>query len=332
VLASALNHSTQWAYANCFMPIAVFGSVVVALTLHSLTEAGATPGALASVALVTQLVALAYDPRAQIPSRDDARALALLRTRIAGAGRPLLIPSHPFLSFESSGNVHMHQMGIGDVAFHGGVADLSRRIARGEWATVVVDENTSVPDLDRSMYVSDRFPYARDELYPKTGFRVRPLTLWRVQDFAERALAPGVTGSFEGGTYEGWTATGSAFGERPSSREQLRGLTGLQGDRAASSRGSAGGGTLESAPFVASAPRITLLVAGSLGTYVRAMQDDEEVARVQPNDTKAMAPRSLDLERCVGRSIHLQIVDDVQTAAAGDEHAGIVVDDLRVGW
>jgi hypothetical protein len=218
------------------------------------------------------------------------------------------------------------------VAFRGGVADLSRRIARGEWATIVVDENTTVPDLDRSMYVSDRFPYERDELYPKTGFRVRPLTLWRMQDFAERPLAPGVTGNFEGGAYEGWKATGSAFGERPAPREQLGGLAGLQGSRAASSRDSAGGGSLESVPFVVDAPRITLLVAGSLGTYVRAMDGEDEVARVQPTDSRAMAPRSLDVERCLGHSIRLEIVDSEQTAAAGDAHAGIVVDDLRIAW
>ncbi|MGK4422138.1 hypothetical protein ACSLVQ_28205, partial [Klebsiella pneumoniae] len=28
-LSSGLNHSTQWAYSNCFMPVALYGSVVV---------------------------------------------------------------------------------------------------------------------------------------------------------------------------------------------------------------------------------------------------------------------------------------------------------------
>jgi hypothetical protein len=340
-LASALNHSTQWAYSNCFMPIAVFGSVVVALAMRSLDECGGLASSATAAALLVQLVALAYDPRSQVPSVDDARALARVRRRVAALEGPVFIPSHPFLSFQSSGRVHLHQMGIGDVAFNGGVADLSRRIARGEWPTVIVDENTTVPDLERTMYLSDRFPYAGSELFPKTGFRVRPLSLWRFQDPVERSLAPGISGNFEGGAYEGWSARGGAFGARPASRAELAlsnvaggpaRLAGLQGNRAASSRGSAGGGTLDSAPFVLTAPRITMLVAGALGTYVRAMSGDDEIARVQPTDPRSMQPGSFDVERWVGQPIHVEIVDDVQTTAAGEEHPGIVVDDLRVGW
>jgi hypothetical protein len=333
-VASALNHSTQWAYANCFMPLAVFGSLAAALTLSDFVERGGAAAAMAAAAVIVQLVALAYDPRAQVPSRADVRALALLRRRVADAAArgPVLIPSHPWLAFEASGKTNLHQMSIGDVAFHGGVADLTRRIAHGEWPTVIVDENTSVPDLDRTMYVSDRFSYARDELLSKTGFRVRPLTVWRLQDPAERQLAPGITGNFEGSTYAGWTATGGAFGERAATRTELQAIAGMQGQRAASSRGSAGGGFLESAPFVLDAPRITLLVAGSTGTYVRAMHDDDEVARVQPVDAVGLSPRSLDVGRWVGQRIRIQVVDETKTEAAGEEHPGIVVDDFRVAW
>ena len=61
--SSGLNHSTQWAYANCFMPIAVFASLFIALVVRDLRALGAG-SALVSGALAVQLVAFAYDPRA----------------------------------------------------------------------------------------------------------------------------------------------------------------------------------------------------------------------------------------------------------------------------
>src|SRR5260221_20650 len=137
----------------------------------------------------------------------------------------------------------------------------------------------------------------------------RPLTVWRAQDPIERALAPGVSGNFEGGTYEGWTARGAAFGTRPASRTELGKLDGMQGNCAASSRSSGGDGALESAPFVLDAPRVTLLVAGGPGSYVRALQGDDEIARVQPVATEALAPKSLELDARVGQTIRLEIVD-----------------------
>jgi hypothetical protein len=316
------------------MPIAVFGSVAVAITVGDFVDEGGAPAMLVFGAMALQLVALAYDPRAQIPSRADAQALATFQRRLAALHGPVLIPSHPFAGYEVNGKVNLHQMGIGDVAFHGGVADLNQRIARGEWSSVVVDENTTVPDLDRAMYVSDRFPYSRDELFSKTGFRVRPLTLWRRQDPVERELAPGLTGNFEGGRYVGWTARGGAFGDHPALRADLGAVAGLQGRRAASSRGSAGDGTLTSAPFVVDAPRVTLLVAGGLGTFVRALHGDgdDEIARVQPLDAAAMAPRSLDVARWRGQPIRIEIVDTIRSEAAGEPHPGIIVDDIRAAW
>jgi hypothetical protein len=331
-IASALNHSTQWAYANCFMPIAVFGTVAVALTIAEAVEGGGAGAVMMFAATLVQLVALGYDPRAQVPSREDRRALDAFLRRVAESPGPVLIPSHPFTAYQASGKVHLHQMSIGDVAFNGGVADLSSRIARGEWPTVIVDQNTTVPDLDRTMYVSDRFAYDGDALYSRTGFRVRPLTLWRAQSVVNRDLAPGLTANFEGGDYAGWVDAGGAFGGRPASRAELRAIGGVEGRRAASSRGTAGGGSLVSAVFVAERPRITLLVAGSLGTYVRAMHGDDEIARAQPVDARTMAPRFLDVQRWVGQPIHLEIVDAERTEVAGAEHPGIVVDDIRESW
>jgi hypothetical protein len=330
-LASGLNHSTQWAYANCFMPVALFGSLAVVFAARALVAEGHTPASLVAMAGIVQLVALAYNPVAQIPSRADREALATLNRRIASMQGPVFIPSHPFLAFQTSGRTSAHQMSIGDVAFNGGIPDLAPRLARGEWPTVIVDDNVDIPDLKPSMYVSDKFLYEGQELYPKTGFMVRPLWVWRVQNRVERALATGISGNFEGGAYRGWTTKGVAFGVRPASSVTLRALDGIQGSFAASSRFSSGGGKLESAPFVLDAPRVTLLVAGAPGSYVRAMFGDEEIGRIQPVDAGAFTPRSLEMDRWVGRTIRVEIVDEDSTRV-GRAHLGIAVDDLRTAW
>jgi hypothetical protein len=180
------------------------------------------------------------------------------------------------------------------------------------------------------MILSDRLTYRAAELYPKTGFRVRPSAVWRWSEAVERELAPRVTGNFESGSYTGWTATGG-FGAAPSLRTDLPELKGIQGERAASSRNGAGPGVLESAPFVLVAPRVTMLVAGTLGAYVRALRGAEEIGRVQPADTHVMTARSLELDAHVGERITLEVVDEEATEE-GRARVGIVVDDLRAVW
>jgi hypothetical protein len=327
-VASALNHSTQWSYSNCFMPIAVFGSLAVALTVRSYARAMNLGAVLVPAAVIVQLIALVYDPRAQIPSGADRDALALLDRRVSAMEGPLFIPAHPFLAFKKTGSIHVHQMSVSDIAFSTGVPDLGPSLVRGDWHTVVVDEDMAIPGLDKSMYVSDKFSYDRGELYPKTGFRLRPLTVWRLQNTTERSLAPGITGNFEAGTYTGWTETGGAFRTGPATRVELGDLSGLQGARAASSRGAGSAGVLESDPFILEAPRISMLVAGTQGSYVRALRDDGEIARVQPTDAHLLSPRSLVLAGYLGQRIRLQIVDG-DSRARGEKHVGIVVDDIR---
>jgi hypothetical protein len=330
-LASGLNHSTQWAYANAFMPVALFGSIAVTFVVRSFVARGGVAASLVVGAAIVQLGALYYNPVRQVPLRADRDALALLNRRLSSLPGPILIPAHPFLSYQRWGGVHLHQMGIGDVAFSGGIPDLRARIAHGEWPTVIVDDNVDVPDLEPAMYASDRFPYVGAELYPKTGFAARPSTVWRMEDRVERSLADGVSGNFEGGQYRGWSPDGGAFGARPSSRWQMGNPPGVQGSFAASSRNATGSGTLVSLPFVLEAPRVTLLVAGGLGSYVRALRGDEEIARVQPKQTQALTPRSLLLDRWVGQTIRLELVDEDSTNQ-GRSHVGIVVDDVRMAW
>ncbi|MCB9528208.1 MAG: glycosyltransferase family 39 protein [Myxococcales bacterium] len=180
--SSGLNHSTQWAYSNSLMPIALFASILIALAVRDLTEATAerTPrwSALVPLAVLVQLGAWVYDVPAQLPDAADRAALARLEARLAEIDGPIFFPAHPLWSWQRDGRVHVHQMGIQDVAFLGGVADLGPRLAKGEWAAVVVDAHNRVPGLGRAYVLAERFAYDGDALMTRTGFLTRPHELW----------------------------------------------------------------------------------------------------------------------------------------------------------
>ena len=144
---------------------------------------------------------------------------------------------------------------------------------------------------------------------------------------------------FEKPTYEGWTATGTAFGQGPVTQKQApdyQGDLGIHGQRAVNSHASAPGadvgardaakGTLTSRPFKIERNFITFLIGGgnSRGkTCLNVLVDDKVVASATGVNENRMRPRSLDVRRWAGRTARLQIVDD-----ASGSWGNIGVDDL----
>ncbi|MEI7893000.1 MAG: hypothetical protein WCI05_07905 [Myxococcales bacterium] len=185
--ASGLNHSTQWAYSNCFMPVAVYASLYAALVFakgveHTATSGGRLGAVAFAGALLVQLVALVYDPRMQVPRGADWRALAEFERVLARFPGPVFVPAHPMYSYLRDGTVHMHQMGIGDVAFAGGIVDLSARLASGAFPTVVQDTDCAIAGLAESHVAVHRFQYDGLAFLLRTGFAVRPATVWVHRD------------------------------------------------------------------------------------------------------------------------------------------------------
>lgn len=184
-LSSDLNHSTQWAYSNCFMPIAVFGSLYAAITIGRLLYFGGAASRAAelaslalSLALLVQLVALVYDPREQVPNARDWAALERVIEKLDAQPGPVFMPAHPLYNYLRHGTVHVHQMGLGDVAFAGGVGDVPGRLARGEFPTVVEEDCCAIEGLASDFVRDHGFEYEGDALQSKTGFRVRPASVW----------------------------------------------------------------------------------------------------------------------------------------------------------
>lgn len=177
LVASAIGHSTQWAYKNAFMPLALFGALFLSLALKSLAERGIWAERAVAAALALQLV-IAFDaPTSRLPTAADRAKVAALRARVAKVDGPLLALAHPLLSYEHDGRVHLHQMGLSDVAAMGGVDDFERRASEHAWAAVVTDtgDGIDIPAPVRTYYAPAE---AFDGPEMKTGFRCRPAHFW----------------------------------------------------------------------------------------------------------------------------------------------------------
>ena len=320
--SSGLNHSTQWAYSNCFMPISVFAAVLIPLALRDLTADARRWSALVPAALLVQLLAWGYSPAAQVPGDEDDAALADFAALLDPVDGKVLAPAHPLFSWHRDGAVHVHQMGIQDVAFMGGLKDFRKRLRKKEWAAVVVDERNRVPGLHGAYYQGDRMVYADpDALRTKTGFLVRPSVIWYAQRPGDRALAEGITGNFEAAQATGWRAAGDAFA-KPVRKRRVRGR---QGERSVQST-TKGTGTYMTKPFTLDGGRLTLLLAGRGRVGVRLEVGGEPVARVTPVRQKRPTFRRevIDISPWRGQTGVLTIFDE-------DPKGKISVDDVRLG-
>ena len=320
--SSGLNHSTQWAYSNCFMPASVFAAILIPLALRDLTAERRPWSALVPAALLVQFVAWGYAPSAQVPGAEDDAALADFEASLAPIEGKVLAPAHPLFTWRRDGVVHVHQMGIQDVAFMGGLKDFNKRLRKKEWAAVVVDERNRVPGLRGAYYQGDRMIYSSpDALRAKTGFLVRPSVIWYAQDPEPRALAGAVSGNFEGESVSGWTATGKAFATPLSGRH----VRGRQGRRAVQST-TKGTGRYVSDPFTLDGGRLTFLVAGRGRVGVRLEVNGKVVARVAPIRQKRLELRRevVDVTPWRGQQGVLHVFDD-------DPKGKIAFDDVRLG-
>lgn len=176
VLASAVGHSTQWAYKNAFLPMALFGALFLSLALRDLTDAHAPARAPLLAAVAFQLFILFDAPASRLPSATDHDRVRALRERIARVDGEVLVIAHPLLAYEHSGRTHVHQMGLSDVAALGGVNDFEKRASERAWRAVISDEGeVELPAaIPRYYQPAERL----DGPGMKTGVRARPAQLW----------------------------------------------------------------------------------------------------------------------------------------------------------
>jgi len=131
---------------------------------------------------------------------------------------------------------------------------------------------------------------------------------------------------FEKEVYDGWQATGTAFGTGPVEKGKVPGYQGdlqMQGQRAVNSHASAPGGdvggrdaatgTLTSRPFVIERNTIGFLVGGGAHkgrTCVDLLVDDRVVLSATGANDNRMQAMSWDVRRWQGKTARLQVVDN----------------------
>jgi uncharacterized protein (DUF608 family) len=131
---------------------------------------------------------------------------------------------------------------------------------------------------------------------------------------------------FEKQTYEGWTATGTAFGTGPVAKSKVpayQGDVGAMGERLVNSHASAPGGsvrekdsatgTLTSKPFTIERDYITFLIGGGTHkerTCINLLVDERVVLSATGKDDNRMQPCGLDVRPWGGKTARLQIVDN----------------------
>lgn len=156
-----------------------------------------------------------------------------------------------------------------------------------------------------------------------------------VLDALEGAPAPAlrpdiVFEDFEKATFEGWTKSGTAFGDEPRREADMpsyMGPIGGQGERIAHSHSARNGedafagdrptGMLESRSFVIERHYVSLRIDGGAHlaqTCVNVVVDGKVVASETGTNSNRMRIADIDVRRWAGRSARIQIVDQVSGA------------------
>jgi uncharacterized protein (DUF608 family) len=143
---------------------------------------------------------------------------------------------------------------------------------------------------------------------------------------------------FETGRYEGWTATGAAFGDRPRLVEELAGAgevdasgRGVADSRAIGEDAAIGGpdlptGTLSSREFVISRRFIRFRIGGGRNpgqTCLNLLVDNAVVRTATGDDTRRLRRERWDVTEFEGRTARLQVVDTWRSAGGS-----ITVDEI----
>ncbi len=235
--ASGLNHSTQWAYSNCFMLLSISASIFIPLAISELYENFSKSQWVINTILILQLICWFYVPQNQVPSARDIQAVQKLKEELNQWKAPIFAPAHPMLAWDKDRYIHTHQMGIQDVAYQGGVKDLRSKLQKKYWQAIVLDEDLNglrkywLPGLEDGYYLVQNIRYAdKNVLRTKTGHLNRPISIWAKQDFEQRNLSPEISANYE--SYQrryheqtfGWYSASTLTIERINQENTLKGL------------------------------------------------------------------------------------------------------------
>ncbi len=189
----ARAHVGGW--LNVLMPAHAALAVVSAVAVRAARDrarsgpagwAGAA-AASAPLLLVAQFGALAYDPAAAIPDREDREAGRMLVEGLSSLEGEVLVPAHPYLLPLAGKPGHAHLMAVVDVLRAGDTpirarleGEIVRAVASRRYRAVITDEGADYLDgyLAAGYRPASRVFDRRDVFWPATGLATRPERLW----------------------------------------------------------------------------------------------------------------------------------------------------------
>lgn len=194
-------------------------------------------------------------------------------------------------------------------------------------------------DNDTGSLTSPTFTIGTDYINVLTAGGTHPYDASATGDNGGGTLLTG----FDDGSWDGWTVSGSAFGDAPSTgtnpgqqalhNQQGAGLLNSFYDTATGQGSDAGTGTATSPAFTITADRLNLLVGGghhpegdtSGKEVVELVVDGEVVRSVTGSNTEALNWQSVDVSDLRGKSATLRVVDE---STSGWGH--IMLDEARL--
>ncbi len=173
--------------------------------------------------------------------------------------------------------------------------------------------------------------FRREPTPARTGFTFLECSAEAAPAVARSTPRPDIVfDDFEQEQYQGWTATGTAFGLGPVSKSQIpiyQGPLGLNGQRTVNSHAAAPGsevvardaatGTLTSPAFVIERDYVTFLIGGGAHrgrTCLNLLVDGQVRLSATGKNENRMQPQTFDVRLWAGKKAQLQIVDNEKGA------------------
>jgi hypothetical protein len=337
-ITGAVGWGTEFAHFNAYMPALLHGGLAAGAAVpavlssvrtlahgHRHASSIATACAIAAaLPLAVTCLASRWQPERFIPTPADAaagdRLIALLRS---GEG-DIWMPSHPWYLVLAGKTPHAHRMGIKDVTTRQRrtIEGLDDRLRNHGFAAIVLDNRDLNLELSalrqhyRPAFVLP--PEDRPRVY--TGAVVTPESVWIPAVPATPPPTAKAVFDFEDARWsDGWTSSGTAWGQGPVA-DAMPGqlpVLGATGARFATSMagGDAATGRVTSPKFTLDGARLTLRLGGASDPIrLRAeLWIDDALARtagVPEAAGDSLHTVTLDLAGLRGKIARLVLVDD----------------------
>ena len=283
-VVGAIGWGTEFAHFNAYMPAFLHGSLAAGAAIPALASCtgilwGARKhsrivshgtAAVAALSLALTCWHWKWEPQRFIPTKADEAAGDALIKRLQAIQGDVWMPSHPWYLRLAGKQPHVHRMGIKDVTWRQNrvVLGLDDALTSHRFTAIVFDNRdlfTELPLVAQNYRPALKLP-PTEQPHLYTGAQVVPDSIWVPALPSQPPKGAKVVFDFEAPSWQGWTKSGSAWGNGPESESQQGQdlVIGATGQRFANSMhgGDVATGRVTSPSFALDGSRLTLKVGG----------------------------------------------------------------------